>query len=386
MEVAVYLYNICIIGASLSWTPTLATDLMAVFQSPLDIRLVERPGGWSRAIRNIPVFQELAADLEEICPTAFIANYTNPMSALTAALAQSCRNPVVGLCHSYFEMKDVVQHIFGLEDWSQLSLSIAGMNHFTWLIDFKVGKQDGYALLREKIGNGSLRDLLPKESVDDKGHSSRHNLCVELFDTYGYLPYPGDRHTCEFLPYTLSGNPARHTIVDANGESHDTITYCNIKRTSIAQRRRGFDKRNKDIREWIDRFNAQPSPIEKCRETGAEMVLAYLENKAFTESVNTVNIGQIPGLPLGACVETFGMIDGLGVRPVMADNVPEHLLEIMRPQAVTQKWVTEGAMNRDKSLLLQALYNDPQCSHLNPGQIKAMANELLEANQKYITL
>jgi alpha-galactosidase/6-phospho-beta-glucosidase family protein len=455
------LFKICVIGASVDWTPTLVTDLMAVFQEPLEINLLDidpsaaelcrqwgekaakhygrkdkfnactdrrkalegadavlitistggldtmqydiaipekygifatvgdtaGPGGWSRSMRNIPVFQQMAKDFAEICPDAFIANYTNPMSSLTATLSQSCPNPVAGLCHSYFEMKDVMQHIFQLNDWSELSLSIAGMNHFTWLIDFKVGRRDGYALLREKIGNGSLGNLLPKETVDDKGHVSQHNLCIELFDSYGYLPYPGDRHTCEFLPYTLSGNPQRQSYVDANSDSYETIDFCHIKRTSIAQRRRKFTRQKQELRDLILNFaEKSSSQIEKSRETGAEMVYAYLNNKAMTEVVNMVNIGQISGLPLGACVETFGMIDGLGVRPVIVGQMPEQLLEMMRPQAISQKWTTEGAINRDKSLLLQALYNDPQCKYLATGQIKAMAEELFAANHKYISL
>lgn len=455
------MYIIGVIGASSLWSPTLITDLMAVFQEPLDIRLIDidphalqlcqqwgeaatkhygrkdkfttytnrrkalegadaviitistgglesmrwdieipekygiyatvgdtaGPGGWSRAIRNIPVFQQFAQDFDEICPTAFIINYTNPMSALTATLAQSCGNPVVGLCHSYFEMKDVIQHIFNLDDRNELSLQIAGMNHFIWLIDFKVGRKDGYTLLREKIGNRSLRELLPQETIDEKGHATKHNLCAELYGTYGYLPYPGDRHTCEFLSYTLSGYPERHNIVTSDGESYDTIKYCNIKRTSISHRQQRYTRIHENILKKINQFAEQsPQTIPKSSETVAEMLYAYLNNRAMTEVVNTLNVGQIPGLPLGACVETFGIVDGLGVRPTIVNNVPEHLLEVMRPQAVSQKWVTEGAVKRNKSLLLQALYNDPQCKHMNPGEMKLMADELFAANKNYISL
>jgi alpha-galactosidase/6-phospho-beta-glucosidase family protein len=455
------MYVIGVIGASSLWSPTLITDLMAVFQEPLDIRFIDidphalqlcqqwgeaatkhygrkdkfstytdrrkalegvdavivtistgglesmrwdieipekygiyatvgdtvGPGGWSRSIRNIPVFQGFAKDFDEICPTAFIINYTNPMSALTATLAQSCRNPVVGLCHSYFEMKDVIQQILNLDDKNELSMQVAGMNHFIWLVDFKVGRQDGYALIREKLGNRSLRELLPEETVDPIGHASKHNLCAELFDTYGYLPYTGDRHTCEFLSYTLSGNPERHTIVTPDGDSYDSIKYCNIKRTSITHRQQRYTRIHADIQKTITQFAEESSqPIPKSSETVAEMVYAYLNNKAMTEVVNTLNVGQIPGLPQGACVETFGIVDGLGVRPAIVNNVPEHLLEVMRPQAVNQKWVTEGAIKRDKSMLLQALHNDPQCKHMKPNEVKQMADELFAANKNYISL
>jgi len=68
----------------------------------------------------------------------------------------------------------------------------------------------------------------------------------------------------------------------------------------------------------------------------------------------------------------------------MVNKIPEPLLEIMRPQAICQKWITEGAIKGHKPLLLQALYRDPQCAHLKPHEIRQMADELLEANKKFL--
>lgn len=342
------------------------------------------PSGWSRAIRNIPVFQQFAADFEEVCPQAFIVNYTNPMSALTAALEASCGNPVVGLCHSYFDFKDLIRRVFGLNDWRDISLQIAGMNHFTWMTDFKVGRQDGYAALRDKIGAGSLRDVLPE--LDDKGRPFGHELCVELYDAYGYIPYPGDRHTIEFVSYALSGYPERETAADADGHPFEVIKRYRVNRTPVAERKRGAVRARKRLPDLVGRYPQNwPEQMTKSEETGADMVYAFLHNRAMTDVVNVRNVGQIPGLPLGACVETFGMIDGSGVRPVVVDKVPEPLLELMRPQAVNQKRMTEGVIRRDKRAVLEALLNDPQCRQLAPPQIKAMAEELLTANRPYIT-
>jgi len=450
--------NICILGASTSWTPGLATDLMCVFDEPLEIRLIDidprpaelcaewgraaakhhgrkdrfipyldrrkalqgadaviitlstggldamehdiaipekygiyatvgdttGPGGWSRAIRNIGVFRQFAEDFQRICPTAFIANYTNPMAALTATLSLCCGNPTVGLCHAYFSTKDLIQKIFNLPDWSKISVTIAGMNHFTWVVDFKVDHQDGYALLREKVGSGSIRELLPEESADEIGIFSGHQLCAELYDAFGYLTYPADRHTSEFLSFTLSGRsgyPQRTEVQLADGSSCQIIEYCNLKRTSVQQRRDAYPQREKRIREMIEGKTPWPT---KSRETGAEMIRAYLYNEPFTDAVNTLNVGQIRGLPLGSCVETLGTVDGLGVRPLMVQHVPEHLLEIMRPHAVCQKWTVQGMLEGNRDLLVQALYHDPQCRHLKLHEVRAMADELLQANRQWL--
>jgi alpha-galactosidase/6-phospho-beta-glucosidase family protein len=342
------------------------------------------PGGWSRAIRNIPVFREFARDFAEICPTAFIANYTNPMAALTATLQRECPNPSVGLCHAYFETKDVIQKALGLADWSSISIAIAGVNHFTWVTDFKIGRQAGYPLLRKKLNGRSLRVLLPEESADEIGIYSRHNLFVELFDAFGYLPYPADRHTSEFVSFALSGNPPHSYINDKQFPDLQTemLDYCKLKRTSIEYRRRNYVEQDRHIAGMLS--GKEKMRLSRSRETGADMIRAYLHNTPFTDAVNALNRGQIAGLPEGTCVETLGCVDGLGVRPLVVDNVPEHLLEVFRPIAMCQKWTTEGTLRGDRDMLLQALYRDPACAALKPSEVQNLARELLAANAPYL--
>jgi alpha-galactosidase/6-phospho-beta-glucosidase family protein len=454
-ERTINMINICILGSSLLWSPTLVTDLMAVFPEQVEVRfndinpeaaelcrqwgiaaskalgrkdqflaftdrrhalrgadavlitlstggldameqdivIPERygiyatvgdtagPGGWSRSIRNIPVFMEFAKDFEELCPTAFIANYTNPMSSLTATLCRCCSNPVSGMCHSYFETKDAIQQIFDLPDWSKLSLSIAGMNHFTWVTGFNIGREDGYALLRRKIGDRSLRDVMEMENEDEIGYYSGRQLCVELYDAYGYLPFPADRHIGEFVSFALTGRPELKTKRGSNGASYETVGQFEVVRTPISFRRESAMQLKQKIISTTQRLNDGLGEMpQRSRETGADMIAAYLYNKPIFDAVNTLNVGQIDGLPRGVCVETMGTVDGMGVHPAAVDKIPDFLLEIMRPQAVNQKWVTDGVICSDKKMLLNALYNDPQCKHLNPGRIREMAEELFAAN------
>ena len=40
-------------------------------------------GGIFRNLRTIPVMQEFAKDMKEVCPDAWFLNYTNPMAVLT---------------------------------------------------------------------------------------------------------------------------------------------------------------------------------------------------------------------------------------------------------------------------------------------------------------
>lgn len=453
--------NICVIGASYQWIPTLMPDIYDVFKEPFELRFLEidlkaaedckswsetaskalgrkdkyiatldretalkdadaviitistgsldamehdivipekygiygvvgdtsGPGGWSRSIRNIPVFMDFAADFNKYCPNAFIANYTNPMSSLTATLQLQSYNPTVGLCHAYFGTKDFIQAIFDLPNWDKMSLSIAGMNHFTFVIDFNIGNQKGYPLLEKTLNGKSLKEhVLQSKLASDE--FKRDSLVYELFDTYGYIPYPADQHISEFVPYAISNYPIVTDGFDSEkDENTQHLSPYNTPRKLIENRRKYFVKRIDDMYNSSKEIESgNMKKIKRSKETGAEMINAYINNKPFVDAVNMINTGQISGLPLGACVETLGAIDGLGVHPLMVGEISEPLLELMRPQANSQKWITEGCIEGNKKKVLNALYIDPQCKHLKPKQINEMAEELIIANSKYIKL
>ena len=57
-------------------------------------------GGVFRALRTIPVMMDFARDIEDVCPDAWLLNYTNPMAMLTGAMLRYTGVKTVGLCHS----------------------------------------------------------------------------------------------------------------------------------------------------------------------------------------------------------------------------------------------------------------------------------------------
>ena len=49
------------------------------------------PGGLSRGLRNIPVVVDIACHMEEVCPDAWLLNYTNPLTTLTQAVTRETK-------------------------------------------------------------------------------------------------------------------------------------------------------------------------------------------------------------------------------------------------------------------------------------------------------
>ncbi len=56
------------------------------------------PGGLGRALRHVPILVEIGKDMEMLCPSAVLYNFTNPLTVLTQAVNQHTRTHCIGLC------------------------------------------------------------------------------------------------------------------------------------------------------------------------------------------------------------------------------------------------------------------------------------------------
>ncbi|MDP2990274.1 MAG: hypothetical protein Q8O57_06890, partial [Kiritimatiellota bacterium] len=205
------------------------------------------PGGWSRALRNIPVFQAYARQIKQQAPQAFVLNYTNPMGALTKVLSDELgRERVAGLCHGLFENYHILKLIFGLKSEQDIQVRFGGLNHFFWILDFKIEGRDGYALLRKKLRGRNLATLVNRAFLDAMGFGSNKLLAGELFEQFGYLPYFGDRHTSEFFCDTMTDK----TI----------MKRFKLVRTSVAERSAGYRKAAEQIKTWTAKKSLPATP------------------------------------------------------------------------------------------------------------------------------
>ena len=95
-------------------------------------------GGIMRALRTIPVMDDFAKDMAEVCPNALLLNYTNPMAMLTGYMLQYTPIKTVGLCHSVQVCSESLLKSLGMEDKLEGRKElIAGINHMAWLLEIK---------------------------------------------------------------------------------------------------------------------------------------------------------------------------------------------------------------------------------------------------------
>lgn len=327
------------------------------------------PGGWSRAMRNIPVFAQYAKLIKELAPGACVLNYTNPMAALTKVLADELGpRKVVGLCHGFFECVNVLKTVFGLTSDSDIEARFAGVNHFFFITDLRIQGRDGYAMLRERLQGRNLAEVINEAFEDAHGFSSNKWLAGELFANYGYMPYVGDRHTCEFFGSYITDKAVMERFM--------------LRRTSIEDRQDGYDKQEARMKKLISKeeeMSRTPS-----RETAADMIKAITFNHGFTDVVNTVNTGQVPNLPMGAVVETMGYVSAAGFEALNHGPLPEQIRSVVAPHCDVQLRTVQAGLSGDLEAALLALMADPVCAKLPASDVRKMGMELLTANRDYL--
>ena len=126
----------------------------------------------------------------------------------------------------------------------------------------------------------------------------------------------------------------------------------------------------------------QPKPdgLQPTGEEGVAQILALLGVEPLDTNVNLPNVGQIPGLPLGAVVETNAQFRKDSLSPVVPRPLPAALLNLVRRVVDVQRLTLQAAIEKDVDLAFQALLCDPLC-RIPVDRAWAMFNELLQANR-----
>lgn len=325
------------------------------------------PGGWSRTLRNVPVFAKWAEKFERLCPNAFILNYSNPMASLTGVFhAIAPKLKVIGLCHGPVGTIWCLSKIFDVS-MDRISAKVGGINHFFWILDFTVDGKDGYKMLKEKL-DGRPFYLFDKPSNPKNGvFVSNHRVMSEIYEQFGYLTYYADNHTAEFLPGFLL--------------SKKSVKDYRIFRKSMQYRADGYAKGWETVGDII---SGKQKIYDRSIEVAVEVMKAIKLGTNHVDIVNLPNEGQIANLPRHAVVETYGTVTPNGFHPVTVGELPAPLLGLTLPHCNIQLMTLEAALTGNKKLAMQALMLDPLCHKLTFAEIKQMGEELMEANKKWL--
>lgn len=321
-------------------------------------------GGIMRALRTIPVLEDFAHDMEEVCPDALLLNYTNPMGMLTGYLARYTGVNVVGLCHSVqvctkelFKRLDIEDRLEGRKEL------IAGINHMGWLL--KIEDKDGNDLYPE------IRRL-----AKAKNAAGVHDDMVrfDYIEKLGYYCTESSEHNAEYNPfYIKSGYP-------------ELIERFNIPLDEYP--RRCINQ----IADWKKQSEELLGNTElghtRSREYASHIMDAVVTNIPYEIGGNVLNTGHlIEDFPQQACVEVPCLVNATGIHPTYVGSLPPVLAAMNMTNINVQLLAIEAARTRKKEDILRAVMLDPHCAaELSIDDMAKMVDELIEAHGPYMAM
>lgn len=308
-------------------------------------------GGIFRGLRTFPVLAGIAADMADVCPDAWLLNYTNPMAMNVTFLHHVApKLKVLGLCHSvYWTMVGLCELIdVPFDDVSYWS---AGVNHQAWVLRWERDGQNLYPLLDERI------------AADPE---LKRRVRVDMYRRLGYYPTETSEHSSEYVPWYLRHRGEVERLRLNVGE------YVGISEANLLEYQKIRNELAHSHTLEIDASSTEYAPqVIHSMETGTLRVI----------SANVANNGLITNLPNGFAVEVPTVLDSLGAHPVAAGDLPAQCAALNRNYIGPGELAVRAAVDGDPRLVPAAAMMDPNTSAtLTVDEIWQLCAELTVAH------
>ena len=324
-------------------------------------------GGIMRGLRTIPVLEDFARDMQEVCPDAWFLNYTNPMAILTGYMTRYSGIKTVGLCHSVQSCsRDLLDHVGMLEEIGEDNFydRIAGINHMAWLLEIhdKQGN-DLYPEIKRRALEINAKALASSNKDDKHGDMVRFDYIKRL----GYYCTESSEHNSEYNMFYIK-DKYPNLIADYNIPLDEYPRRCIDQIAGWAKQR--------------DEILADGKVTHtRSKEYASYIMEAMVTNNPYKIGGNVLNTGLIDNLPADACVEVPCLVDSSGVTPCHMGRLPVQLAAMNMTNINPQLLTIEAAVTKKKEQIYQAAMLDPHTgSELSIDDIVKMVDELIEVH------
>jgi alpha-galactosidase len=312
-------------------------------------------GGVFRGLRTFGFLAGLAADLQELCPDAWLLNYTNPMAmniGYLTAVAPGLK--VLGLCHSVFWTVHDLSALVGAP-LEEVSFRSAGVNHQGWLLEWRQRGEDLYPRL---------------DALLDSDEQLRRRVRADIYRRVGFYPTETSEHSAEYVPWYL------HDDEQLRRFRIPLRDYVGISAANL----RELDRTAAEVA-----AGTYTEPPGEAAEYAPQVIEAMVTGRPRVIQVTTANTGLIGNLPTGAPVEVPCVVDAVGARPLVAGDLPAPCAALNRAFLNVVDLTVRAAVEGRPDRIRQALLADPNtAATLTPDRIGELADAMVAAHAPWL--
>ena len=300
-------------------------------------------GGVFYGLRTIPIVTQIAESIVKVCSDAWLVNYTNPTNMVTDASIRAGHEKTLGLCDGVFGAKWTIARLLGISTSKadEIDVSVAGVNHCTWSMEMAYQGRDLYKELDELIDKADLTGPagFQNETESDFLDVIQADAC-RLYKYYGLLP-----------------GSVYYTPIYYGLEKY--LNHLTSKPRTRAEWLQGIkDKKKEMIKTQLAEDEAHISAYDAEDSAHGDQAVGMLamiaDNTGERETVNVVNNGSIPNLPLDSIVETSCIVNSNSVIPIAHKPLPLAVEGVVRCSHAFAKLTVDAALTGDKNLVMQA--------------------------------
>jgi len=335
------------------------------------------PGGVFHSLRIGKVILEIVKDAMEICPDAWIFNYSNPMTAICTTVKRKYpQAKFVGMCHEIGWLGRWLPRMLGMNH-EDLHYRAAGLNHFSCMLsltDRRSGRDlypevlaKAESFFEQEPGYSDLYDAYRKTGSLDasekfqKGETAQKSaykwadrkLIRFMLKNYHLLPITTDSHFGEYLGWAWD-------VVDHRG----ILDFYDVYKVMLSQE----------------------VPHEIHLETSEHVIPiidGMLTDAKYEEAaVNVLNTGLLDDLPSWLAVEVPAIIDKSGIRGIRMESVPKGYLALLRAYAGVYDMTAEAIIHEKKEYAIQALLANPVVHQAS--NLEEMVDRMISKQERWL--
>lgn len=319
-------------------------------------------GGMFKAFRTIPIILDIVKDIQEICPDAWLINFTNPAGMVTEAIYRYTDfKRAIGLCNVPVNMVSGFAKMLNAKE-EDVTMEIQGVNHFIFATDVFVNGVSRFDELLDRYANLKEEDTIQMKNFVSLPHSPSF--------IKGLKAIPCPYHNYYF--YTKEQ-------LEEEQEQFKTGTV----------RGEVVSKTEDELFELYghEELAVKPKQLEmrggaKYSDAACNLIQSIYNNTGDIQYVDVRNNGAIADLPMDSAVEVACRITADGPKPVATGALKLPISGYVHMMKSFERLVCEAAVTGDRDLAVTALNINPLCP--SDALANIVVDELIEAHKEYL--